>query len=196
MRRSNVGGLVGVTVAFLVIVFLVQRSKDVHTRTIDSLTTANAQLLARNDTLTGEANHIRVALVGMTHERDSVKAVSARSTTRILAARTTLPDSATVSETVPRETYLSALHQLDAAIAELARKDAIIRKDSLEVAQVRRLVQNAEDQKANLVVVVQQTQQIARESYSVGVHTGIKRGFVLGVLSTFGLGLLVHAVIP
>lgn len=110
-----------------------------------SLHTKNRILRAHNATLVTERNK---ALL----ERDSLKAVSDDATKELRRARTALPSTPTAAQ-LP-ESYRESLRQLDAAIAELARKDEIIRRDALALAQSAEIEANLRAEVANTNVML------------------------------------------
>ena len=165
----------------------------------DSLRAVNGMLAHQNNKLKAENAQLVVARDSVEQERDSIKAASDSATARLQQDRPKLPPAATVPDTALRQAYAEGLRQLDAALAELVRKDIIIRKDSIAAADSRKIEINLREQVATVEEQYRNEQSISAEwkrkfEEASKPKCGKKCGMIIGVLSTVGVAIAANKV--
>lgn len=156
---------------------------------IDSLKSANVALKTRNAILQAERSQLIVSRDKARQERDSIKRVSDAATEQLKKARASLPPASTVPDSLLRQSYTEAIRQLDAAFLELARKDAIIRQDSLDRLQSDSIEAQYKAEIANLQEMVANANATAEEWKTLyedekNQWCGRKCGMVIGAVGT------------
>lgn len=204
MRRPLwvMGGVGVVAILIAMCAETVQRRTPPDTRVVDSLKDVNQKLAVRNDIFKAEIAVLRMDRDYALRERDSLQVLSAAATKKIQQARTTLPPAEAAPDSTLRANYRDALQQLDAAIAEMARKDAIARKDASAHALANATIVKYEGQIANLTEMYQNSVTTAtfwegeyRELWAEkNPRCGKKCGIAIGVVTTVAAALVVKKV--
>lgn len=170
---------------------------------VDSLRAANASLAHQNGKLKVDLAQHKIDLLDL---RDSVGRATAKSdsaTTVIRNDRAKLPAANAVSQDRLRESYAAGLAQLDRALAELGRKDQIIRQqrlaqvmsDKIE-SDLRQLLANSEEQYKNEQDISTKWKQRSDSLFNElnKRRCGKKCGIVIGVVSTVGAAIVAKKV--
>lgn len=191
MKRLAWLGLGAVIGAAAVLAYFGSRGGDSPMRRkADSLAVINKRLDSTNAALTASAAALLAGRDSIQRQRDSLKAASRLSTNKIIADRAKLPAADAVADSNFREHYAAGLKQLDSAIAELGRKDEIIRRDSLAQARSDSILsikdgviinlreQYANEQKASAGWKLEYERERGK------VKCGKKCGIVIGIVST------------
>jgi hypothetical protein len=171
---------------------------------VDSLQTVNADLAHQNDKLKVDLAQLTVERNDLKVWHDSVKTISDSATNVIRGNRAKLPAAAAVPDSALRTSYAAGLQQLDAALAELGRKEMIIRRDELAQiksdsieADLRQLLASTEEQYQNERKISKAWKQDYEKEYAENhrLKCGRKCGIVIGVVGTVAGAIGVQKVV-
>lgn len=173
-----------------------------NTRVVDSLKAVNAALAAREQILQAQNAELAIDRERIQRQRDSIKVVSDSVTKALRQRRAALVEAP--PDSTLRSSYLEALGQLDEAFTELARKDDIIRRDSLEAKKSAEMEVNLRQQIADLKEAqANEAKQTAfwHEEYDKlyaekHPRCGTKCGIIIGVVSTIAGAMALNALLP
>lgn len=209
-RWLGAAALVGAGIAVAVMVWLGSRRQPSALRQqVDSLQAANTALTQETERL-----HLQVATLTDRQareraRRDSAVRVSQATTTRLVQARATLPDTnAALPDTVWHAAYVRAVVQLDTALRALAHKDLLLARDaamfalndSLQTALRAELAATKRQVEVQAAFAQYWQDEYLKADKAAHPLCGRKCGIGIGVLATvlaaFTISQVSHAIHP